>query len=224
MRRRNLVSLALLGATWSMTACNTAPTKSDAPSPASAPTSTTTQEPATVALAAPAQATAPAAGAKAPAGYDQAMAALRDGLHDDAIKSLSDITGRHPDFAPAHINLGIAHFGAKQWERARNALLRALELDADNPVALNYLGMTYRELGRFAEAGEAYKRAMHANSRYAYAYLNMGILSDLYLGNPQDALDYYQQYQTLTGGSDKEVNQWVVELQRRMQQSEKGTP
>lgn len=225
MRRRNVFPVALLCTAGAMSACNTVPTTPDAPSAAPA-TQTAATIPATpaVALATPPAEGARSAQAQAPAGYERALSALRDGRNEEAAKLLADIAARQPDFAPAHINLGIAHFRAGQWEAARDALAKAVQLDVDNAVALNYLGMTYRELGRFDEARDAYQRAMRVNSRYAYAYLNMGILNDLYLRNPKEALGYYQQYQSLTGSQDKEVSQWVVELQRRMQQGEKGTP
>jgi hypothetical protein len=45
--------------------------------------------------------------------------------------------------------------------------------------------------------------------------LNLGILYDLYLAEPQQALDDMEHYVALSGGN-KQVAGWVVELRKRI--------
>ena len=61
-------------------------------------------------------------------------------------------------------------------------------------AAFNQLGIVYRKLGRFKEADDAYQRAVQIDPNYAIAYLNLGVLCDLYLQQPQRALEAYERY------------------------------
>ena len=59
--------------------------------------------------------------------------------------------------------------------------------------------------------------AIAANPDYALAYLNLGVLNDLYLQQPQVALVYYQQYRDrLPADADTAaLDRWIADLQRR---------
>jgi tetratricopeptide (TPR) repeat protein len=92
----------------------------------------------------------------------------------------------------------------------------ALALDPANAVALNLQGVADRRLGRFAEARAAYERAAALAPAYPAPQRNLGILLDLYLGDPAAALARYEQYQLLTGGADPETGPWLVELRTRL--------
>jgi hypothetical protein len=50
---------------------------------------------------------------------------------------------------------------------------------------------------------------------YALAHRNIGILYDLYLGQPAVALEHYKKYLELTSDPDPGVDRWVVDLSRR---------
>jgi hypothetical protein len=45
--------------------------------------------------------------------------------------------------------------------------------------------------------------------------LNLGVLYDLYLSQPQKALDQFEHYLQLAG-ENKQVSGWVVELRKRV--------
>jgi tetratricopeptide (TPR) repeat protein len=101
---------------------------------------------------------------------------------------------------------------------AASQIESALALDPANAVALNMQGVANRRLGRFAEARVAYERAIVAAPAYAPPQRNLGVLLDLYLGDPADALRHYEQYQLLTGGTDPDTGPWLVELRTRLGQ------
>lgn len=85
-----------------------------------------------------------------------------------------------------------------------------------NAPAYNQLGILYRESGRFTDARGAYAAALKVNPDYALAHRNLGILLDIYLQQPQQALVHYRAYEKLSGGQDAEATLWVVEMQQRL--------
>jgi tetratricopeptide (TPR) repeat protein len=80
---------------------------------------------------------------------------------------------------------------------------------------LNRLAIAQRRLGRFAEARESYAQAIAIDPLLADAELNLAVLLDLYLRDPDAALPHYERYLVLTGGSDEEVRSWLAELHNR---------
>ena len=49
-------------------------------------------------------------------------------------------------------------------------------------------------------------------------YLNLGVLCDLYLQQPERALEAYERYLALAATPDEKVNGWVTELKKRLGQ------
>jgi tetratricopeptide (TPR) repeat protein len=71
-------------------------------------------------------------------------------------------------------------------------------------------------MGKFSQAESAYQQAVRFDPNYANAYLNLGVLFDLYLQQPQKALDAFEKYLELTAAPDKKVLSWVSELKARL--------
>ena len=126
-----------------------------------------------------------------------------------------------PAVAPETMALFVAARSSLQAgrdEEARQILEAALALDPDNASGLNRLGIAERRLGRFAEARAAYERAIAADPAYAEPERNLGLLLDLYLGDPSRAVAHYERYRSLVGDADTEVATWLVELKTRLGQ------
>ena len=85
----------------------------------------------------------------------------------------------------------------------------------DSAVAWNELGILRRRAGHFPDADEAYLRALGADQNYALAHRNRGILMDLYMGQPAEALQHYRRYVEIAGADD-EVDAWIAELELRV--------
>jgi tetratricopeptide (TPR) repeat protein len=63
------------------------------------------------------------------------------GRLDEAVEVCVKGTGEHPDYPSGHVVLGKCYFDLGRVDEARTSFYRVLELDANNLVALKYLGM-----------------------------------------------------------------------------------
>jgi tetratricopeptide (TPR) repeat protein len=118
-----------------------------------------------------------------------------------------------PEFSGPLTNLGILYAKDKQRDAAVESLSRAVDANPRNAVALNWLGILYRESGAYARAEEAYLRALTVRDDYAPATLNLAILYDVFLHRPDAALTRYRAYQQLTGGDNLIVAAWIRDLE-----------
>jgi TolA-binding protein len=94
---------------------------------------------------------------------------------------------------------------AAEVSESRSRKVRAFNDDA---IAL-------RREGDFGAAEQAYLSALRAAEDDAVTHHNIGILYDLYMGEPDKAMHHYQRYQEITGGDDRGVAGWIADLNRR---------
>jgi Flp pilus assembly protein TadD len=148
--------------------------------------------------------------------FDQAVAHMSGGDVASAERELRALADAYPTYSGPLLNLGILQVKASRFEDAEKSLRAAVDRNGNNAQAFNQLGIVYRKLGRFKEADVAYQRAVEIDPNYAIAYLNLGVLCDLYLQQPQRALEAYERYLALAGTPDEKVNGWVTELKKRL--------
>jgi Flp pilus assembly protein TadD len=148
--------------------------------------------------------------------FDQAVVHMSAGDAATAEREFRALAEAYPTFSGPLLNLGILQVKAGQFEDAAKSLSSAVERNANNAQAFNQLGITYRKLGRFKDADGAYQKAVQIDPNYAIAYLNLGVLCDLYLQQPERALEAYERYLALAGAPDEKVNGWVTELKKRI--------
>jgi tetratricopeptide (TPR) repeat protein len=147
--------------------------------------------------------------------YADALKLMRAGHTGDAELEFKQLALAYPQFAGPEANLGLIDLQSSRLTDAEVAFKAALERNAGNAMAANELGIVERKLGKFTEAEAAYQRSIASAPDYAPAYLNLGVLYDLYLSQPQKALDQFEHYLQLTG-ENKQVSGWVVELRKRV--------
>jgi len=153
--------------------------------------------------------------------YLQALEFMQAQQYHQAIKSLKTIVELNGQLSGPYINMGIAHMKLGDVAEAERAFAQALDIDPENPVVLNLLGMLQRKKGQFEDAEKFYQSALAAHPDYPYAHLNMGILCDLYIHKVDCALSHYQKYLQLSSGEDKQVSMWIADLKRRSQATAK---
>ncbi len=147
--------------------------------------------------------------------YYEALRYMRDENLQRGIEVLKQVTDAAPTVTAPKIDLGVAYHRLGDFDRAEEHLLQALELNSNHPVALNELGIVYRETGRFAEARQQYEAAIAVYPGYHHARRNLAILCDLYLGDLNCALTQYEAYMA-TVATDPEAAMWITDLRNRM--------
>jgi tetratricopeptide (TPR) repeat protein len=210
-----------------LAACGSAPEKPAAPVDAvAAPAATTAATPAPEVTASKSKAAvADAASATAPVEvpvppeaqqqFDSAVAAMSSGNLAGAEQAFRALSDNYPAYSGPLLNLAILQAKGGRLADAEKTLATAIERN-DSAAAFNQLGIVYRRLGRFKEADEAYQRAIQIDPDYALAHLNLGVLCDLYLQQPQRALEAYERYLALAATPDAKVAGWVTELKTRL--------
>ena len=150
--------------------------------------------------------------------YKKALVYLQTGELLRAEKILKSISVKYPRMAGPYINLGIISMKEARWKDAEKLLISAKSLSPNNPEIYNYLGVTYRQQGRFNEAKNIYQQAIAQDEQFSSAYLNLGILFDLYLSDYVMAKKYYQEYKKLVPG-DQNIDSWLIDIDQRIQAS-----
>jgi Tfp pilus assembly protein PilF len=150
--------------------------------------------------------------------YIQANESLKAGETDLAIQQFEQLLEIDPSAKHAYTNLGLLYMHKENSQSAKQAFLNAIERDKNDAVAYNHLAVIQRQQGMFQQALSNYKNAIDADPEYANAHLNLGILLDIYLQELPEALEQYKQYQRLTDNSNKDVDKWLADIKRRIDQ------
>ena len=148
--------------------------------------------------------------------FSIAIQTLGNGKTEQAEKQLLEITKTYPQLSGPHANLGVIYAQKEEWKKAEASLNTAVQKNKKNAKAFNQLGYVYRQQGDFAQAEKAYLKAISIDPNFADAYLNMGILCDLYLGKMERAVKYYNKYQALQAKPSRQVAGWLVDINRRI--------
>jgi len=113
---------------------------------------------------------------------------IREGDYVEAIRHLEVATTLEPDWAPAWVNIGVAHGRLDNKELAFTAYQRALVAEPGNSSALVNLAKLYLKQGREEEA-ETAMRAAAEGTRNPFTLIAMAD-ADMVRGNLGDARQY----------------------------------
>ncbi len=117
--------------------------------------------------------------------------------------------------APVY-NMGLLAMRRGLWVEALLELQNAELRSPQDAGVQDALGITYRNLGRFRDAETAYRTSLTAAPERAATHRNIGVLLDLYLRQPAEALPHFERFLALGGASDKQVSAWIAELKQRV--------
>jgi Tetratricopeptide repeat len=148
------------------------------------------------------------------ADWDRAVGFMRSGNNTEAELEFKQVALQFPQLSAPYVNLGILYRKAGQLEQSEDALKTAVERNDSSAVAWTELGATQRLRGEFPNAAASYEKAIASDPNFAPAYRNLGVVSDLYLGDPERALTAFERYKELTG-EEKPVSGWIAELRVR---------
>jgi Flp pilus assembly protein TadD len=156
--------------------------------------------------------------------YQQGLSYLDQGQLDNAQRVFESLAQSHPDRMELRNALGVLYRRRGWIEKAIGEYQRAITLSAKSPAVAseqagasevyNNIAIAYREHGEFKKAEESYRKAIGLNPNLASAYYNLGVLYDLYLNRPREAVRFYQDYEKLVGKNET-VDIWIMDLEKR---------
>jgi Tfp pilus assembly protein PilF len=146
--------------------------------------------------------------------FERAVGFMRAGKTTEAELEFKQVALQFPQLSAPYVNLGILYRKAGHLDQSEQALKTAVEHNDGSAVAWTELGATQRLRGEFPSAAASYEKAIAADPNFAPAYRNLGVVSDLYLGDPERALTAFERYKELTG-EEKPVSTWIAELRQR---------
>ena len=152
--------------------------------------------------------------ARGKADFDRAIGFMKAGNVTEAELEFKQVALQFPQLSSPYVNLGILYRKAGHLDQSEDALKTAVERNDGSAVAWTELGATQRLRGEFPSAAASYEKAIAADPNFAPAYRNLGVVSDLYLGDPERALTAFERYKELTG-EEKPVSGWIAELRAR---------
>jgi Tfp pilus assembly protein PilF len=147
--------------------------------------------------------------------FERAVAMMKDQDYGQAVDLLEKVIGQSPGVTAPYIDIAIAYQHIDKPEQAEENLKAALRLVPDHPVASNEYGLLCRKTGRFADARAIYEKAIARFPDYSPVHRNLGILCDLYLNDPECALEHYEIYSEARP-EDKQVKLWIADLRARL--------
>jgi tetratricopeptide (TPR) repeat protein len=141
----------------------------------------------------------------------RALLHLKEGRPDRAATDLE--TGfETASSAGKWLLMGIADLQRGKLEQAEERFRAALAAEPSGYEGYLNLGLTLRRQGRFSEAEKVYLEGL-ARAPYPDLHMNLGILYELYRGEPSLALVQYRQYVELGGPASDRVRGWAEYLE-----------
>lgn len=148
--------------------------------------------------------------------FSRAVSMIKNEQFQDAEPLLLKLTQEFPNLRGPLINLGIVYLRTERLDDAVNTFRKLVQLNPAQASGHNYLGVAFRSKGEFENARKAYEQAIAADPTFADAYLNLGVLHDLYLSQPGKALSYYEKYKQMANADDAQrIEKWIADVQRR---------
>lgn len=92
-----------------------------------------------------------------------------------------------PEFAPAHFNMGNAYMSLGKYHQAIDRFKEVLNLEGDDPMALNYLGEAHEQLLEYDIALNYYRLSIEIDPTNYESWLGIGIITDIQ-GNTREAI------------------------------------
>jgi tetratricopeptide (TPR) repeat protein len=133
-----------------------------------------------------------------------------------AVELIGKAVAMRPSVSAFHANLAEVYRAVGQFERAVGCCRTALQLQRDNPEALNNLGLALGSLGRAAEAAEQFRAVLALRPDDALAHSNLGTALRS-LGQTELALEHFRRAVALDpklGQARSNLGQLLLDLGR----------
>lgn len=148
--------------------------------------------------------------------HDLALHAIEAGNTQEAARILETLIKHFPDYQTPYVTLGLVLKKLGRFDEAEINYRHALKLNKNYAEAYNQLAVMYREQGKLDQALQTYEQGLAITPNHPGLNLNLGILYDLYLRQPQQALLRYKTYYEEVPDTNIPVKLWITDLQQRL--------
>ena len=108
--------------------------------------------------------------------FANGRAALAKKNYKEGIALVEKATLEYSNFFEAQLLLGIAHMDLKEWEKAEQALQRALEIKPQYAPAMIYLGEVYWRQKRYPDAEQTLREGLKLDEKSWHGQFTLGRL------------------------------------------------
>jgi tetratricopeptide (TPR) repeat protein len=149
--------------------------------------------------------------------FQVALKLMKDHQPQEAREAFAGLAQDFPQYSGPLNDLGVLQAQGRQRDQAIASFARAIAANGSNAFAYGWLGILYRESSDYAHAEQAYRKSIELKPEDAAAHLNLGILYEIYLKRPAEALTQYREYQRIAGPKNLMVGIWIRQLESKMQ-------
>ncbi|RMH17029.1 MAG: hypothetical protein D6698_08875, partial [Gammaproteobacteria bacterium] len=142
---------------------------------------------------------------------------IRKGDHKKFAQALENFMQTHPG-SPAKSALELLFSLQKGLTSEAESALKSMSKSKAYPSAriAFFTAILDRRKGLFKEAERNYIQAIQEDDGFAEAYLNLGILYDLYLLDHKKALQQYQKYLSFNDSDSPSVEIWIRDIRQQL--------
>ena len=154
--------------------------------------------------------------------FQKGTTLAESGKFKEARKVFEELCTSYPHVSVFHNNLGVVYKRLGLLPEAVAAYEQAIKIQPQYPEAYYNLALAFREQGEFRQAEHAYRQALDVAPDFRDANYNLAVLYDLYLDEPQAAIEHYETYLTSGGEGRDEVTIWIAALQKRLERAKES--
>jgi len=147
--------------------------------------------------------------------FIEAKKAIRNNDFATAKQKLSVITQKDTSLSGPWVLLGNIAMEEKQYKLAQSHYQKAIKITPDNINAYVALAKVQRLMGEFHVAQNTLTLVLGIWKDCPEAHLNLGVLYDMYLNQPEKAQQHIEAYLFLNGYKNKQAIAWFNEIQSR---------
>jgi tetratricopeptide (TPR) repeat protein len=153
--------------------------------------------------------------------FNAGLALLEMGQAKEAVPYLEDAVAKQPGVAIWHLTLARAYHKSRQLQKALKYYRASLQINPDQPVAHNEMGMLFWDLKSFYFADAAFQKAYQLDRQYVSALNNLATSSMMFKQYDQ-AINYFDRLLEINPENDNA--QQLRTAARRFQEQQKLEP
>jgi tetratricopeptide (TPR) repeat protein len=148
--------------------------------------------------------------------FTRIQSLIKNGRTADASNALNKMRQDYPKLSGPAVNLALLYWKQKNYSQAQSFFEQAQAINKYNPDAYTQYAVMLREQGKFSAAEAQYQKALAVWPHNYQAHRDLGVLYDLYLVQPEKALQHFVICDQLSTEPNKEIKGWIIELNRRL--------